>query len=166
MKNRIVGGHVPSAKIVGERRYSIISDYLGTPVEAYDEEGKRIWKRELDIYGRVRIEQGEVGLVPFLYQGQYLDTETGLAYNRFRFSSPETGAYISQGSIHLGVGYPPIRIRTRCKRVSVSLGIAHLISCRRFTRKYLTNRRLLLLIVIRIILYGWVTNLQRQSDWR
>lgn len=37
MKNRIVGGHVPSAKIVGERRYSIISDDLGTPVEAYDE---------------------------------------------------------------------------------------------------------------------------------
>ena len=35
MKNRIVGGHVHSAKIVGERRYSIISDYLGTPVEAY-----------------------------------------------------------------------------------------------------------------------------------
>ena len=31
MKNRIIGGHVPSAKIVGERRYSIISDYLGTP---------------------------------------------------------------------------------------------------------------------------------------
>ena len=46
MKNRIVGGHVPSAKIVGERRYSIISDYLGTPVEAYNEESKRIWKHE------------------------------------------------------------------------------------------------------------------------
>ena len=56
MKNRIAGGHVPSAKIVVERRYSIISDYLGTPIEAYDEEGKRIRKRELDIYGRVRIE--------------------------------------------------------------------------------------------------------------
>ena len=40
MKNRIVGGHVPSAKIVGERRYSIVSDYLGTPVEAYDEDGQ------------------------------------------------------------------------------------------------------------------------------
>ena len=60
-----------------ERRYSIISDYLDTPVEAYDEVRKRIWKRELDIYGRVRIEQGEVGLVPFLYQGQYLDGEDG-----------------------------------------------------------------------------------------
>ncbi len=103
MKNRIVGGHVPSAKIVGKRRYSIISDYLGTPVEAYNEEGQRVWKRELDIYGRVRIEQGEVGLVPFLYQGQYLDGETGMAYNRFRYYSPETGAYISQDPIRLGV---------------------------------------------------------------
>lgn len=104
MKNRIVGGHVPSAKIVGERRYSIISDYLGTPVEAYDEEGKRIWKRELDIYGRTRSEVGEVGFIPFLYQGQYLDTETGLAYNRFRYYSPEIGAYISQDPIRLEAG--------------------------------------------------------------
>ena len=94
MKNRIAGGHVPSAKIVGERRYSIISDYLGTPIEAYDEEGKPVWARELDIYGRTRSEVGEVGFIPFLYQGQYLDTETGLAYNRFRYYSPETGAYI------------------------------------------------------------------------
>ena len=87
---------------MGERRYSIISDYLGTPVEAYDEVSKRFWKRELDIYGRVRIEQGEVG--SFLYQGQYLDTETGLAYNRFRYYSPETGAYISQDPIRLEAG--------------------------------------------------------------
>ena len=104
MKNRIVGGHVPSAKIVGERRYSIISDYLGTPVEAYDEEGQRVWARELDIYGQTRSEVGEVGFIPFLYQGQYLDTETGLAYNRFRYYSPETGAYSSQDLIRLEAG--------------------------------------------------------------
>ncbi len=29
-------GFVPSAKITSEGSYSIISDYLGTPVEAYD----------------------------------------------------------------------------------------------------------------------------------
>ena len=52
----------------------------------------------------MRIEQGEVGLVPSLYQGQYLDTETGIAYNRFRYYSPETGAYISQDSIRLEAG--------------------------------------------------------------
>ena len=68
------GTFVPSAKLIGDRRYSIISDYLGTPVEAYDEEGQRVWARELDIYGRTRSEVGEVGFIPFLYQGQYLDT--------------------------------------------------------------------------------------------
>ena len=56
-----------------ERRYSIISDYLDTPVEAYDEVRKRIWKRELDIYGRTRSEEREAGYIPFFYQGQYLD---------------------------------------------------------------------------------------------
>ena len=39
--------------------------------------------------------------VPFLYQGQYYDFETNLAYNRFRYYSPETGAYISQDPIGL-----------------------------------------------------------------
>lgn len=98
------GTFVPSAKLVGDRRYSIISDYLGTPIEVYDEEGQRVWARELDIYGRTRSEVGESGVTPFLYQGQYLDQETGLAYNRFRYYSPETGAYISQDPIRLEAG--------------------------------------------------------------
>ena len=45
-----------------------------------------------------------MGLLPSLYQGQYLDTETGIAYNRFRYYSPETGAYISQDPIRLEAG--------------------------------------------------------------
>lgn len=104
MKNRIVGGHVPSAKIVGERRYSIISDYLGTPVEAYDEEGQRVWVRELDIYGQTRSEAGEASFIPSSTKEQYYDHETGIAYNRFRYYSPETGAYISQEPIRLRAG--------------------------------------------------------------
>lgn len=98
------GTFVPSAKPVSDRRYSIISDYLGTPIEAYDEDGKRVWARELDIHGRIRSEVGEAGFIPFLYQGQYLDQETGLVYNRFRYYSPETGAYISQSPIRLEAG--------------------------------------------------------------
>ncbi|WP_167397436.1 hypothetical protein [Lysinibacillus mangiferihumi] len=34
-------GFVPSAKITNEGHYSIISDYLVTPAEAYDEQGHR-----------------------------------------------------------------------------------------------------------------------------
>ncbi|QTB12154.1 RHS domain-containing protein [Lysinibacillus sphaericus] len=47
-------GLISSAKITSEGNYSIISDYLGTPVETYDEEGNLVWSAELDIYGRAR----------------------------------------------------------------------------------------------------------------
>lgn len=47
-------GFVPSAKITSEGNYSIISDYLGTPVEAYNEQGKRVWSADLDIYGKLQ----------------------------------------------------------------------------------------------------------------
>ncbi|XAV02841.1 hypothetical protein MKY04_12220 [Lysinibacillus telephonicus] len=60
-------GFVPSAKITSEGHYSIISDYLGTPVEAYDDEGNRIWSAELDVYGRVKEFFGEKDFIPFRY---------------------------------------------------------------------------------------------------
>ena len=44
----------------------------------------------------------------FLYQGQYYDFETKLAYNRFSYYSPETGAYISQDPIGLAGGNPNV----------------------------------------------------------
>ncbi|WP_167397443.1 RHS domain-containing protein [Lysinibacillus mangiferihumi] len=68
-------GFVPSAKITNEGHYSIISDYLGTPVEAYDEQGHKVWSAELDVYGRVKEFTGEKDLIPFRYQGQYEDVE-------------------------------------------------------------------------------------------
>ena len=49
----------------------LVSDYLGTPVEAYDEEGKKVWERNLDIYGRVKTEEtlGERILFYFVSRG-------------------------------------------------------------------------------------------------
>jgi|GEM_PF-6977598 len=43
--------------------------------------------------------------VPFLFQGQYNDYETELAYNRFRYYSPAMGCYISQDPIGLLGGF-------------------------------------------------------------
>ena len=82
--------------------YSIVSDYLGTPTHAYGSDGSLAWERELDIYGRPR--KGDNEFIPFLYQGQYFDKETGLAYNRFRYYDPSTGSYISQDPIRLEGG--------------------------------------------------------------
>ncbi|WP_160140094.1 RHS repeat-associated core domain-containing protein [Chryseobacterium sp. c4a] len=90
---------ISCCKIVGEEQFSIISDYLGTPTHTYDNNGSLVWERELDVYGSLR--KGDNEFVPFLYQGQYVDAETGLVYNRFRYYDNESGNYISQDPISI-----------------------------------------------------------------
>jgi len=101
------GTFVPAAKLVANGDcFSIISDYLGTPMQAYDKNGDKVWEQELDIYGRQR--KRPSSFIPFKYQGQYADKETGLYYNRFRYYAPRTGAYISQDPIGLMGGNPTL----------------------------------------------------------
>jgi RHS repeat-associated protein len=86
----------PAAKITDERTQSVITDYLGTPVEMYDSKGEKSWHAEYDSYGHIRNQRvGVTEECPFRYQGQYQDEETNLYYNRYRYYSPEDGAYIS-----------------------------------------------------------------------
>lgn len=51
---------------------------------------------------------GEKGFIPFRYQGQYEDIETGLYYNRFRYYSPIEGMYTQQDPIGLAGGNPTL----------------------------------------------------------
>lgn len=95
---------VPAAMIKEGKAYSILADHLGTPTEAYDTEGNEMWSRILDMNGNVIEETGNKGMIPFLFQGQYFDSETGLAYNRFRYYDPKAGEYISQDPIGLAGG--------------------------------------------------------------
>ena len=101
---------VPLALIQDGKSYSIVCDQLGTPTEAYDEEGREVWYRRLDMNGKI-LEETQPGLtpegyvsIPFLFQGQYYDHETGLAYNRFRYYDPELGRYISEDPIGFASG--------------------------------------------------------------
>ena len=93
--------YVPTAKIVGDRHYSIISDYIGRPAQAYDDKGNVVWQVDYDIYGNVRNLHGNRKFIPFRQLGQYEDDETGLYYNRFRYYDPRIGNYISQDPIRL-----------------------------------------------------------------
>ena len=98
---------VPAAKLVANGEcFSIISDYLGTPLQAYDKQGNKVWEQELDIYGRQR--KRPSAFIPFKYQGQYEDAETGLYYNRFRYYDPNVGSYISQDPIGLTGSNPTL----------------------------------------------------------
>ena len=100
--------YVPTAKIVGDRHYSIISDYIGRPVQAYDDNGNIIWQADYDIYGNLRNLHGSRQFIPFRQLGQYEDEETGLYYNRFRYYDPRIGNYISQDPIRLAGGNPTL----------------------------------------------------------
>ncbi len=99
----------PVAKVTADDRYTIVHDYLGTPTQAYDSNGGLVWEMMLDVYGKVMDEShGDRMLVPFRYQGQYEDVETGLYYNRFRYYSPEMGMYISSDPIGLAGNNPTL----------------------------------------------------------
>jgi len=89
------------------KHYSIITDHLGTPIEAYNQEGELIWEREQNLYGNSR--QGftkENFRCPFKYKGQYYDSEVELCYNRFRYYHSEIGRYISEDPIAFISGEP------------------------------------------------------------
>jgi RHS repeat-associated protein len=96
--------YVPAAKIANDQVYSIITDHRGAPELVLDAAGKKVWEGVLDIYGRVRTVQGPAGMIPFRFQGQYEDVETGLYYNRCRYYAPEEGVFISQDPAKLRGG--------------------------------------------------------------
>ncbi|MBL7703853.1 MAG: hypothetical protein JNM14_16505 [Ferruginibacter sp.] len=99
------GSFKPAAKIEDGKLQSIITDYLGTPVEMFDKHGNQSWSVDYDIYGKIRKQYaGAANDCPFRYQGQYEDSETGLYYNRFRYYDAEEGIYIKQDPISLEGG--------------------------------------------------------------
>ena len=100
--------YVPTAKIVGDKHYSIISDYIGRPAQAYDDNGNIVWQADYDIYGNLRNLHGSRQFIPFRQLGQYEDEETGLYYNRFRYYDPRIGNYISQDPIRLAGNNPTL----------------------------------------------------------
>ena len=103
---------VVSASSPVELRQGMEGRRLGTPTEAYNVEGEEVWRRRLDMNGKILEEvydrnapYSEQIRIPFLFfQGQYYDYETELAYNRFRYYSPELGRYISEDPIRFASG--------------------------------------------------------------
>ena len=82
-------------------------DHLGTPIAAHNAKGEAVWTVEYEAWGRIRPETVSDGLkanIPFRFQGQYYDEESGLHYNRFRYYDPEIGRFVSQDPIGLDGG--------------------------------------------------------------
>ena len=92
--------------------YHYHCNHLGTPQELTNQDGDviwlsydRAWGGSFDtIYKPQFIDNfalNEFELQPIKFQGQSLDTETGLHYNRFRYYDSDVGMFISRDPIGL-----------------------------------------------------------------
>nr|WP_310634469.1 RHS repeat-associated core domain-containing protein [Paraburkholderia sp.] len=87
-------------------------DQIGTPLMMTDEAGEVVWEATYKAWGEARevIERastaggGEAVKNPLRFQGQFVDEETGLHYNRYRYYDPNTGRFVSKDPIGLAGG--------------------------------------------------------------
>lgn len=85
-------------------------DHLGTPQELTDYEGKVAWSAQYKAWGQAKEAISEAAYKagirnPIRFQGQYLDDETGLHYNRHRYYDPHSGRFISRDPAGLLGGF-------------------------------------------------------------
>ncbi|SES06675.1 DUF6531 domain-containing protein [Corynebacterium cystitidis] len=75
--------------------FALVGDLVGAPHEIVDPvSGQVVGRSSQTLYGQ-RSWRGEQAS-PLLFAGQYYDEESGWAYNRFRYYSPEAGVYNAQ----------------------------------------------------------------------
>ncbi|WP_275554486.1 RHS repeat-associated core domain-containing protein, partial [Mixta sp. Marseille-Q2659] len=105
------GGREPLARIdssaAGSEVYWYHTALNGLPERMTDAEGNTVWKGTFSTWGETQQEQGSARLaVPqnLRFQGQYLDRESGLHYNLFRYYDPQTGRYTQPDPIGLAGG--------------------------------------------------------------
>ncbi|VWC77114.1 type IV secretion protein Rhs [Burkholderia lata] len=109
--------------------YYFHNDVSGLPGELTNADGELIWQARYEVWGNAVQEEwiarapqqsvpewGEVQLAAatsahmprpqnLRFQGQYLDRETGLHYNTFRFYDPDIGRFINPDPIGLSGGH-------------------------------------------------------------
>ena len=91
----------PLCKLENDQLYSVVTDHLGTPKEMVDRYGRIAWRADYSAWGEVRKQsQGKIDC-PLRFPGQWLDIESGLYYNRFRYYEPNSARYISADPIKL-----------------------------------------------------------------
>ena len=110
INQRIADKSQPIIKI-----YHYHCNHLGTPQELSDDKGDiiwlsydRAWGGNFDsLYKQQFVDNFAVSeneLQPFKFQGQTLDIETGLHYNRFRYYDSDVGMFVSRDPISLEGG--------------------------------------------------------------
>ncbi|TRD88885.1 RHS repeat domain-containing protein, partial [Salmonella enterica] len=105
------GGHEPLARVdraaPGEADEVLYyhTDVNGAPEEMTDGRGNIVWEAGYQVWGNLTHEKETRPVQQNLrFQGQYLDRETGLHYNLYRFYDPDIGKFISGDPISIRGG--------------------------------------------------------------
>ena len=97
----------PVALIKKGEVYYYHLDQLNTPRFVTNNKAEVVWENQADVYGYEEPNQEPEAdtknsfTQPIRFQGQYLDEESGLHYNRYRYYSPKQQRFINQDPIGL-----------------------------------------------------------------
>lgn len=97
----------PVALIKQGEVYYYHLDQLNTPRFVTNNKAEVVWENQADVYGYEEPEAESESnkensfTQPIRFQGQYLDIESGLHYNRYRYYSPKQQRFINQDPIGL-----------------------------------------------------------------
>ncbi|PVZ09729.1 MULTISPECIES: RHS repeat-associated core domain-containing protein [unclassified Pseudomonas] len=103
--------YTPLARIDGQGDQQRIryyhADLNGMPEELTESDGSPLWSAQYRVWGSTLHEQRDPAFIEeqnLRFQGQYLDRETGLHFNTFRFYDPEVGRFTTPDPIGLAGG--------------------------------------------------------------
>jgi RHS repeat-associated protein len=88
-------GGLPLEQVTGGAVYYYQHDQLGSTRALTDSTGAVAASYNYDAYGNIASQTGSVNN-PFLFTGQYRDSETGMYHLRARYYDPATGQFISR----------------------------------------------------------------------
>jgi RHS repeat-associated protein len=107
-----------------DRRFSsVVTDAVGTATELLGSDGAAVWQHRASLWG-VPLDDAGPDATPLRFPGQYLDAETGLHYNVFRYYDPVTGRYLSQDPLGLAPAPNPVAYVANPLSAADPLGLA------------------------------------------
>ena len=98
-------GGVPIAVWRDGAMYAISNDHLGRPEAVTNTAGAVVWRaRNLAYHREQTVNNSNFGSLGLSFPGQYLDAESGMAYNWHRVYDPSSGRYTQSDPIGLAGG--------------------------------------------------------------
>ncbi|HZP53624.1 DUF6531 domain-containing protein [Actinocrinis sp.] len=81
--------------------YAIVTDLVGTPSELIAADGRVAWHSTSTLWGSVVAVSADGIDCPLRFPGQYLDAESGLSHNVYRYYDSGTGRYVTPDPLGL-----------------------------------------------------------------